>query len=932
MSKLSQLADLGQSIWLDYIQRSLIDSGGLQSWIDRGLRGVTSNPSIFKKAIVDSADYDRDLRVLVEEGKSVSGIYEALALDDIARAADLLRPVYETTKGLDGYVSLEVDPVLADDTAGTIADVRRFHKLLGRPNVMFKVPATPAGIPAIEELVGSGININVTLIFALNQYEAVIRAFISGLQRWASSGGDPAQVASVASFFVSRVDTAVDRALEELGKRDLQGKIAVANAKVAYAIAAEIYAQPDWQELAARGARVQRLLWASTSTKNPAYPDIKYVQELIGPDTVNTVPPDTLALFIDHGTVTPTLEIGTDDARADLEQLAELGIDLQAITDKLLAQGVTAFADAYNDMLDSIEQKRKQLLRQGSDIELHVDVFESQIESALRKISQENVIGRIWNHDHTVWKPTPDEITNRLGWLDIAGRMMDNIECIDALVEDVRAEGYTRVLLLGMGGSSLAPEVFYRTFGHRDGYLDLEVLDMTDPAAVLAHAECLPAPEELNGETARREGLDPGQTLFIVATKSGGTVETLSFFKYFYNWTAKAVGIENAGQHFIAITDPGSRLDTLAQEYDFRATFRNDPNIGGRYSALSYFGLVPAALIGVDLPALLDRAQAISYNCETCNWTEGSADNSGALLGTALGVLAPARHDKLTLVLSPAIASLGDWIEQLVAESTGKEGRSIVPVVGEPLGEPEVYGQDRTFVYLCLNGDNTYDKPIQRLQDAGFPVIHIRLRDKLDIGQQFFLWEMATAVASHYMNINPFDQPNVEAAKVRAREMVAAYTENGALPHGDASELTREALIAFLDQAGPGTYVALHVYLRPTERRTAALQVLRTRIRDRYHVATTVGYGPRFLHSTGQLHKGDAGNGIFVQITDESVQDVPIPDEAGETSSSVSFGILEEAQALGDQKALLDAGRRVIRFHLGTDVIGNLTRMSEMLD
>jgi len=932
MSKLSQLADLGQSIWLDYIRRSLIDSGELQSWIDQGLRGVTSNPSIFKKAIADSADYDHDLRVLVNENKSVPQIYEALALDDISRTADLLRPVYETTKGLDGYVSLEVDPELAHDTAGTVADVRRFHRLLDRPNVLFKVPATPAGIPAIEQLIASGISINVTLIFALDQYEAVVQAYIAGLQKWVAAGGDPARVASVASFFVSRVDTAVDRALEQMGQSQLQGKIAVANAKAAYARAAEIYAQPSWQELAAQGARVQRLLWASTSTKNAAYSDVKYVQELIGPDTVNTVPPTTLDHFIDHGQVVPTLETRVAEAQADLEQLAALGIDLAAITDELLAQGVTAFADAYSAMLDSIRQKREQFLAEWRQIELHVGPYQTAIDAALQKLSENDIVGRIWNHDHTVWKPTPDEITNRLGWLDIANRMTDNIGCIDALVEDVRAEGFTRVLLLGMGGSSLAPEVFSRTFGHRDGYLELQVLDMTDPAAVLGHAECLPDPDDAGAPVDQQECLDPEHTIFIVATKSGGTVETLSFFKYFYNWTANTVGIQNAGRHFVAITDPGSRLDTLAQEYDFRATFRNDPNIGGRYSALSYFGLVPAALIGVDLPALLDRALAISYNCETCDWTDGSADNSGALLGTALGVLAPAGRDKLTLVLSPAIASLGDWIEQLIAESTGKEGRSIVPVVGEPLGNPEVYGQDRTFVYVRLDGDHAYDEPVQRLQDAGFPVIRLHLRDKLDIGQQFFLWEMATAVASHYMNINPFDQPNVEAAKVRAREMVAVYEENGTLPHQESSPLTHKALTSFLNQAGPSTYVALQVWLRPTAKRTAALQELRTHIRDRYHVATTVGYGPRFLHSTGQMHKGDAGNGIFIQITDDSIQDVPIPDEAGEPSSSVSFGILEEAQALGDQKALLDAGRHVIRFHLGTDVIGNLTRMSEMLD
>ena len=914
MTKLNQLGALGQSIWLDHIRRSFIASGELQAWIDRGLKGVTSNPSIFEKAIAGSTDYDDALRELVRQNRSVQEIYEALVLEDITRAADLLRPVYDQTEGLDGYVSLEVDPELAHDTANTVAEVKRFFRTLDRPNVMIKVPATPEGIPAIESLIAAGININVTLIFSLSQYEALAKAYVAGLEKLADAGGQVSKVASVASFFVSRVDTAVDQALGERDESALQGKIAVANAKVAYDRAKEIFGGDRWERLAAQGARVQRLLWASTSTKNPRYPDTKYVSELIGPDTVNTVPPKTLDLFLDHGTVASTLGLGTREARADLVQLAETGIDLNAVTQQLLDDGVASFAKAFKALLNSIAARQKELLAEWEQLSVVLHEHQPAVDAALRELEDRDIVGRIWAHDHTVWKPEPTEITNRLGWLDIAELMIEQIDCLEALAEDVRDGGYTHALLLGMGGSSLAPEVFRKTFGVPQGYLDLAVLDMTDPAALLYHAE----------------RLDPAHTLLIVATKSGGTAETLSFFKFYYNWMVQAVGQESAGEHFVAITDTGSKLAALAQEYDFRATFLNNPNIGGRYSALSYFGLVPAALLGIDLEMLLNRTLIMSCNCQACNCSAGG-NNGGALLGAAMSEIAAAGRDKLTLVLSPEIASFGDWVEQLIAESTGKERRGILPVVGEPLDDPSVYGDDRFFVYLRLNGDDTYDAALQALQDAGHPVARLQLRDLYDLGQQFFLWEMATAIAGNRLEINPFDQPNVEAAKTLAREMVAVYTETGHLPEAASAPLTQEQLLSFLDQARPGDYIALHAYVQPTPEKEIALSVLRTRLRNRYRLATTIGYGPRFLHSTGQLHKGDAGNGLFIQLTDDTSTDVPIPDEAGSPTWSISFGVLEEAQAQGDQQALLAANRRVIRFHLGTDVVDNLNRMTEML-
>jgi glucose-6-phosphate isomerase len=477
-----------------------------------------------------------------------------------------------------------------------------------------------------------------------------------------------------------------------------------------------------------------------------------------------------------------------------------------------------------------------------------------------------------------------------------------------------------------MGGSSLAPEVFRKTFGVADGYLDLAVLDSTDPAAVLAYAA----------------KFDPRKTLYLVSTKSGGTVETFSFFKFFYNKTVEAVGADNAGEHFIAITDPGSGLATTAEQYKFRTTFLNDPNVGGRYSALSYFGLVPAALIGVNLHLLLDRAHTAMVGCDGC---VEAGKNMCAMLGAAMGVLANEGRDKVTIITSPAIASFGDWVEQLIAESTGKDGKGILPVVGEPLGKLEVYGTDRLFAYLHMDGDHDDEAALSALESAGHPVIRLRIHDRYDLGGQFFLWEMATAVAGHLIGIHPFNQPNVESAKVLARKMVAAYSESGKLPvqnatltdngivvYGDVrAGSAREALSNFIQQARAGDYITLQAYVPPTPETDAALLALRTRLRDVNKLATTSGYGPRFLHSTGQLHKGDGGNGLFIQFTSDPVQDAAIPDEAGKSTSAMTFGVLKLAQALGDGQALLDNKRRLIRFHLGTDVLGGLKKLTTAL-
>lgn len=561
-------------------------------------------------------------------------------------------------------------------------------------------------------------------------------------------------------------------------------------------------------------------------------------------------------------------------------------------------------------------------------VELELGDFQPAVDQALDEMAADDVLARIWNHDHTVWQDDPAELTNRLGWLHTMETMQKQAGRLEALVEQVQAAGYTDALLLGMGGSSLAPELFAEVFSHDAGgrYLDLKVLDSTDPGAVLA----------------AQQRLEPAHTLFIVASKSGTTVETLSFFRYFYNWLADELGEDAAGEHFVAITDPGSSLADTAEQCGFRTTFLNDPNIGGRYSVLSYFGLVPAALVGVDVQQLLKKA--LTATCSDSPGIEAQA-NPAARLGAALGELAKAGRDKATFVVSPTIASFGDWVEQLIAESTGKEGTGILPVVGEPVGPPAVYGEDRVFVHLRLKNDTTHNSPVGALHEAGHPLVRVHLHDHYDLGAQFFVWEMATAIAGYRLGINPFNQPNVEAAKKRARKMVDSYKDTGTLPsatpaleqHGMAAfgdvrgDTVADALLKLVDEAEPGAYAAFQAYLPPSAATDAALLALRHIIRDRTQLATTVGYGPRYLHSTGQLHKGDAGNGRFIQFTSEAEWDAAIPNAPGPDDSAISFSVLEAAQAHGDRQALEDAGRRVIRIHLGTDAVAGLQRLNDAI-
>ena len=875
--RLAALTAAGTSVWLDQLRRGMIQGGELARMIEQdSLRGVTSNPAIFEKAILGSSDYDEGLIELVRENLSADELYRRIAVDDVRDACDVLRGVYDETGGVDGYVSLEVAPSLAHDTEGTMEEARSFWKLVDRPNLMIKVPGTDAGIPAIEQLLHEGLNINVTLLFSVAQYEKVMEAYIAAMER-RHAEGRPLDRHSVASFFVSRVDTEVDQRLEELGRPELQGIAGLANARAAYQAFKRVFGSERFAPLRGAGCPVQRPLWASTGVKNPAYSETMYVYGLVAPHTVNTMPLNTLVAAGQQGEVTAAT--ADQDPSDDLRRLAEAGIDLDDVTEKLLRDGIEAFVKPMDKLIAGIDRKREAIVTGrpgGIEADLPAD-FEKFVSDRVRKASEEEVVRRIWHHDGTLWAPagTP-ELTDRLGWLSVAEKMLGEVEHLRSFTEEVRADGLTDVVLLGMGGSSLAPEVFRQSVGGSEGGLRLQVLDSTHPRQVRAVAE----------------SIDPARTLFLLSTKSGGTIETLSLFKHFH-------AIQPDGAHWVAITDPGSSLLELAEQNSFRRSFLNDPEIGGRYSALSFFGLVPAALLGIDVGGVLESAQVA---VQTCGESSSEDANTGLWLGCVLGELALQGCDKLTFVVDEPLSSFGLWAEQLVAESTGKEGQGILPVADEPLQSPEVYGKDRVFLHMrnVEQPDEATDAALVELAKAGHAVVVLHYERAADLGRLFFVSEFATAVAGWVLGINPFDQPNVQEAKDNTRRVL----DEGAAESDDGDAV---ALLKGLQSPG---YLAILGYLPYSEGVDAAVQRLRAAVVAEHGVATTFGYGPRYLHSTGQLHKGGPSTGSFLLLSDEPGEDAEIPGEA------YGFQRLIEAQAAGDLETLRSHGLDAVRLRL----------------
>ena len=907
---------LGQSIWLDNISRNSLDSGELSALIHEvGLRGVTSNPSIFQKAIGNSQDYDDEIRTLLD--LDAATIYDRLAIGDIQRGLDLFLPIYEASGGRDGFVSLEVSPELAHDTSGTIAEATRLFRELGRPNAMIKIPATPAGIPAIEESIANGINVNITLIFSVANYIEVARAFIRGLERRHRAGEDISHVASVASFFLSRIDTMVDAILQEkmtaadgvdeerhAALKRLLGTTAISNARSAYRHFQSLFTGEEFAILRAAGAQVQRPLWASTSTKNPAYPDTMYVDNLLGKHTVNTLPPTTLNAFEDHGQLLGETILDEERETIDrLELLAELGIDLEEVTQRLQDAGVAVFAADYARLLRQVDAKRRSL---------SLGAMAPAVAEEIAHLSAARFNERVASRDGGVWKEDDEtrvKIEKRLGWLDIQETI--DYPRLQRAQDEIGAKGgFKQLVLLGMGGSSLAPEVLYRTLGKREGFPEFHMLDSTNPTQIRQLTE------QLNLQ----------HTLFLVASKSGGTIETLSFFQHFFAKTGES------GDQFIAITDEGSQLEELARANGFRDVYLNPADIGGRYSALSYFGLLPAALLGYDLPlirAVVGRAFA-AYDTAI-----PEEEHPAIGLGAAIATMAKAGRDKLTLLAGEGLGSFGNWVEQLVAESLGKEGSGVLPVLDDGALIPADYGEDRFFVAIREQGmasNALLEQRLAALRAAGHPCYTITLANRVDLTREFLRWEYATAVAGKILGINPFDEPNVSESKANTLEILDVFQREGAIPkhppqleeNGAAlwiadvrtGDNLTAALARQIKDSNTGDYFALLAYLPMSETLTNRLNTIAGRLSAATQRAITLGFGPRYLHSTGQLHKGGPNQGIFLFLTADSGTDIPIP------GRDFGFATLHEAQFTGDMRSLHASGRRGLRLHGATpDVV-----------
>ncbi|HEY1561362.1 MAG TPA: bifunctional transaldolase/phosoglucose isomerase [Caulobacteraceae bacterium] len=932
MSSLKDLEKCGQSLWLDYLKRSLIEGGELKTLIQRdGLKGVTSNPSIFEKAIAEGDEYDAAILEFAKQGApGVTEIYEHLAIADIQAAADVLRGVYDATKGADGFVSLECSPYLANDTKATIAEARRLWAAVDRPNLLIKVPATQAGLPAIRALIGEGVNVNITLLFSVETYRRVAEAYIGGLEDLKSSGGDPAKIASVASFFVSRIDVAVDEALKHQSSEGeaVSGKVAIANAKIAYAAYKEIFAGDRWQALQKAGARTQRLLWASTSTKSKDLRDTIYVEGLVGRDTVDTMPPATMDAFRDHGVIEPdAIEHDLDAAKATLTMLAGLGIDLESVTSKLIIEGVQKFDDSFDELLGAIARRSRSKDVGATRVEAGSGTAKKAFADELEVWRKGGLTRRLWSGDASLWTGTDE--AKWCGWLTVVDQELGDVGDLKRFAELVKREDFTDVVLLGMGGSSLGPEVLAEVFGSAAGSPRFHMLDSTDPAQVKDVQDAV-----------RLES-----TLFIVSSKSGSTLEPNIFADYFLARAQEVCGEEKARRHFVAITDPGSPLEKRAKDGGWAQIFYGAPPIGGRYSVLSDFGLVPAAAIGVDVEGLL---RSTTPMVRACAADVPPAENPGVQLGVALGVSATKLgRDKVTIIASPGAAPIGAWLEQLLAESTGKHGRGLIPVADEPLGRPEAYGQDRFFAYVELEEgfDPNQRAAMQALAEAGHPVATLTMKGKQALGQEFFRWEIAVAVAGAIIGIDPFDQPDVEASKDKTRQLMDDYEKTQALPE-QAPVFQQDGVSLYADPRNAGElgrhdrledylkshfariegddYAAFLGYVDRKPETTRAMTKMRIVVRDHAHVATCVGFGPRFQHSTGQAYKGGPNSGVFLQITCDDPHDLDVP------GHHYSFGVVKDAQARGDMAVLVERDRRALRVHL-KDAASGLPRLAQAI-
>lgn len=933
------LRDAGQSPWLDSISREMLYSGHLKDLVKhKGILGLTSNPSIFQQAFAQGKGlYAGDIRRMAKQGKTAFEIYDALSILDIQSACDILNLVYQKTQKEHGYVSLEVSPTLAHSTDKTLAEARRLWKKVARPNLMIKVPATPEGIPAFKALIAEGINVNVTLIFTLEQYRDVATAYLDGIRLFTENNGSAAKVRSVASVFVSRFDTAIDRKLDELSQSarsnhkeahlKFKGQAALANSKLIYQEFRKIFSSPSFLKLHPSGGMVQKLLWGSTSCKNPAYSDLLYVENLVGRDTVNTMPQTTVDALLDHGKISPeTAAEGLGEARAAAKQLLNWGIDLAQVGNELQAQGLKQFCDAFDELMKTLEMARMTISKKSRP-KITLPGFKTLLKpedqdawgAAVREFEACDGLNLFLKQDPSLWKVEKDHqkvIMNRLGWMKAHETMMGKLHEIRAYVEEMKKSDLKHLVLLGMGGSSLAPEVMSLICKRENRTLKFRIVDTTDPQEI----------KDLD------KTLKIGSSHFLVASKSGSTIETMSQFQYFYQRVAASYGKKatpvQIGSHFTAITDPGSSLESLARKKSFRKVFLNPANIGGRYSALSLFGLVPAALMGIDILGLLEGARKVEETLH--DESIATSKQPGVGLGLLLGALAKRGKDKLTLIMTPGLESFGSWLEQLIAESTGKEKRGILPVDSETVGDVSEYGDDRAFLVIKSKKEvfpAAMSAKIAQLRRLKFPVIEVEWSGPEVLGAEFLAWEIATAIASFVLKVNPFDEPNVTESKQITLKFLDEI-RRGKTPENPTRYFYLKKTVEWgliLKQIRKTSYVSLLAYLPRTPAHQKAFSKLRQVLRKHFKVPVLFGFGPRYLHSIGQFYKGGTASGLFIEFFIQDRGDLNIPDQP------YTFGQLKRAQGLGDFEAIQNKGLPIIAVDLGADPVKGLPTVESQI-
>ncbi len=959
--RVKQLAALGQSLWLDSISRELMDSGELERLISVvGIQGMTSNPTIFEKAINGSQSYDPEIAFLARRGYSPGQIIRVLMVRDIRRACDFFLPVYRSREGNDGFVSIEVNPLLAHKTEESISEAKLLHRLVDRSNLLVKIPGTPEGMQAIEELTASGLSINVTLLFSPDAYRECAMSYVRGLERWVQSGGDPGEIRSVASVFVSRIDTLIDNrigeiltGLPEVERQELSGlmgKAGIANSRVVYEIFQEIFHGDRFSALRAKGAHVQRPLWASTGTKNPKYSDVMYVDGLIAPETVNTLPAQTLNAYVDHGSVavapgflqaSPAQPVSRELFRA----LERYGIRMEDVFARLVADGVKAFDQSFETLTKALKDKARSLVPSGGSVyflSTGTGEWSDAVISLAESWKKENVLEKLARKDAALFPGDREIVANRLGWVTVVDEMKRRKNELIAAADEIRNRGIKDVVWIGMGGSSLCPQVLSDLFKGQD--TRLHVLDSTDPETIFRIADRV----GLGGE-----GGEIPPIRIVVASKSGKTREIRALYQYFRSLLEKK-GVPDIGSFFWAITDPGTVLEQEARNDGFGRVFTNPPDIGGRYSALSMFGLVAVAiLLGREgLETAIEKAsRAVSDSLS------GKVPSPGLFLGAFLGAVWKKGKDKVTLVPSGPFRSFGLWLEQLIAESTGKSGKGLVPVVEFSIGETGdlLASNDRMLVTI----DWSEGPDIGLMEQAalweakGQPLFSISLPAKEDLFGAFFHWMVAVALSGTVLEINPFDEPNVAESKANTERLLARFEKIGPavwekpdegvthrpwgtlkeaalfgnhfdLPDGvkgTGEEVLRSFVDALFKSRRGGGYAAVMAYLTPDEEWERRMFLFKECLTHRFRIPVTFGFGPRFLHSTGQLHKGGKPVGIFLQVSAKDAIDLPIPGEP------FSFSVLKRAQQLGDYEAL-----ETRKFPIGEIRFAGIREAQELLE